>query len=104
MADVINSNDRFIDITGEDGSTAIANDYDCGIGQLWSIIFIPGGDSDELVIKDGADDGPLIAHVSVAADTDLRQLNFFGRSARPYLDVSDCSFSAGARVLLHHET
>lgn len=104
MPDVVNSNKRFIDITGADGTTAIADDYEAGIGQLYSITFIPGGASDELVIKDGAEDAPIIAHISVAATTDMRQLHFFGRSASPFLDVSDCSFTAGARVLLHHET
>lgn len=104
MANTIISNGRFIDITGADGTTAIDTDYNAGIGQLYSITFIPGGASDRLVVKDGGAAGPQIMNVTVTATSDEQIVYFYGKSATPFIDVSACTLTAGARVLLHHVT
>ena len=103
MANTIVSNNRFIDVTGADGSTAIDADYTASVGQLYSIMLIPGGSSDQLVVKDGNAAGPQIMNVTVTATSDEQVMYFHGKSAQPFIDVSACSFSAGARVLMHHE-
>jgi len=67
--------------------------------KLDSIIFVPGAASDELIVRDGAIDGPEIIHVLATDTNDQRALYGHGVAVRPFIDVSECTFTAGAKII-----
>lgn len=69
--------------------------------QLSSIEFHPGAASDQLVVKQRADDGP-VRFDSMAVDNaaDSRIKYFHGVRVVPFIDYDKCTFSAGHRVVI----
>jgi len=61
-----------------------------------AIIWLPSGANDILVINEGGLDGASIVHWKASAITDTKQIPFGypGVRLHPYIDLSDCTFSA----------
>jgi hypothetical protein len=103
MADIVLHHGQSYLIEGEDAQTGIADDHTLPKGKLYSICFKPGGTSDELVMKDGGENGPDIFDAKVTAVTE-EQIIYYGWSLKqPFLDQSECTLSAGAKVIITHE-
>lgn len=67
-----------------------------GIGVLEIELFDTGNST--IVIKDGAG-GPTIFKGSCTATVNYRSL-FYGKSIRPFIDVSDCTIGVAPTVLI----
>ena len=85
----------------------IAADWDYGAvytngknPKICSLTFIPGADSDKIVVKDGSDSGPVIFRASCASAHDEKIKYFHGMKSRPYVDFGDCTLSAGHKFLI----
>ena len=68
---------------------------------LMSIEFHPGSASDRMVIKEAREDGPVrfdSGEVDSASDSRIKY--FHGVRVTPFIDFSDCTLSAGHRVII----
>ena len=69
--------------------------------RLLSIEFHPGSASDRMVIKESRADGPVrFDNGEVDSASDSRIKYFHGVRATPYIDYSECTLSAGHRVII----
>uniref|UniRef100_A0A6M3IPF9 Uncharacterized protein n=1 Tax=viral metagenome TaxID=1070528 RepID=A0A6M3IPF9_9ZZZZ len=69
--------------------------------RIASIQFDPGAAADKLVVKDGSDTGAVRCSFGpVDGAGDQRIKYFFGARFSPYIDFSDCTLSAGHRVII----
>lgn len=67
-----------------------------------SIVFEPGG-ADTLVLRDGpiADLPPRFFKVTTYDSSDARKVDFYGMKKKVSLKYTDCTFSAGACVIIN---
>ena len=97
MANTVNRVGRVIQLTAVDTDWLLS---DLGLSQsnIESVEFRPGATLDILVIKEGSATGPAIASLfSTSADTITKYLK--GRHDL-FLDVSDCTLSAGHSITI----
>lgn len=66
--------------------------------KVYSIEFNPGAANDKLVVNEGGNDGASIIHVECVDENDdkIKYFHPNGRWMKPYIDLSDCTFGAGA--------
>jgi len=67
--------------------------------RLMSIEFHPGG-SDVMAITEGDDQGLLRFYANCQDSYDSRIKYFHGNRCRPYIDFSECSLTAGHKVII----
>lgn len=66
-----------------------------------SIQFSPSGANDVFQIHAAGKDGPRIMMVKCTGDTDQRAKYYYnGRMTRPYIAISECTFSAAASAMV----
>lgn len=88
---------KFIQVTytgsGADWNYATDGGFSDAI-KVKSIQWVPTG-ADTLVINDAGIDGASIVHIKASAATDFRQVTFGDRGTRmkPYIDLTDCTFT-----------
>lgn len=81
--------------------TSLSSNFDHGkVERFASISFSPGAANDELVVRDGSASGPTIFHVICSAATDQRVKYLHGQACQPYINFSECTLSAGHKILL----
>lgn len=79
---------------------SIDSDYDLGeYKPIHSISFVPGAAADECVIKHGADDEAICAYLMVSSKDEATRY-FNGAQLHLYLDYSESTLSAGARLII----
>lgn len=67
---------------------------------IQSIQFIPAATDDKCVIKNGSATGPVIFDATGATAYDGKIVYYHGEELKPFLDVGDGSYNAGARVII----
>lgn len=95
MANLVESNGKF-----EINSIAADYDYESSI-ICKAIVFIPGAASDAISIKDVDDTGVKLYILST--DGEPRVLPMYLTKIVPYIDFSECTLSAGHRVVFLYE-
>ena len=99
-----------IELNGCLDITSIDADWDYASGKpshwaerprLLSIEFHPGSASDRMVIKESEEGGPQrFDSGEVDSSSDSRIKYFHGVRVRPFIDFSECTLSAGHRVII----
>ena len=69
-----------------------------GVVTFKAVKFFPGDAGDELVIKEGSATGPLTVRLK-SSDGDGRLDREVSAISNPFIDYSECTFTAGAVVL-----
>lgn len=92
-------NKQAVEITAIDSDWQFSDTFPFDMGVLL-IQFVPGADTDRCVIKAGDAAGPIVFDVSVAATTDHRVQYFYGEQLNLFLDVSEGSYNANAKVII----
>jgi len=94
---------NFIDISSitEDASYALISKSHNTAMKVRRIEFIGGSDADKLVVKQGADTGPVICQLGVpnAEQPDYREWEPYKRM-EPMIDFDKCTLNAGHRVII----
>ena len=97
MANTIKRNDPVIELT------AIDSDWTGPRRRLQSIQFNPGASGDVLIIKERDENGPIMFQTEADGASDEVIKYFHGVELEPFLDVSDCTLSAGHMVIFLYE-
>jgi hypothetical protein len=109
MATAIEVSNKVIGISGIDADVDVL--ADAGLDSASSkglpilcIRFMPGAADDVLVVKEGADDGPVITKL-LSTDGEIRaDGNFDGKELyNPVIDESECTLTAGALVTITYK-
>ncbi len=80
-------------------SGTIAN-FDLGCERpIKSISFEPGAASDILVVRDESSAGPRLFEVSASDTHDQRVMYFNNALLHPVITVSQCTFTAGTKIV-----
>lgn len=79
--------------------SAMDSDYALGGGNVVSIEFFGGAVNDRLVIKNGSDSGPVLFD-RIVSDLTFPPIKYFFNSwLTPVIDFSDCTLSAGHKIV-----
>lgn len=105
MANTIVSDGDVIELTGIDSDwswfdtlTAYAISK-VGV-PIQSIQFVPGAAADQCVIKNLDASGPTIFDKTCADANDDKEMLYDGEVLKPFLDVSEGTFNAAAKVII----
>ncbi|MGB2809123.1 MAG: hypothetical protein WBC22_15375 [Sedimentisphaerales bacterium] len=79
----------------------VMTDYDSS-PRLVSITFVPGANSDKLMVRDGSAAGPLIFH-ALCLNTDEKIQYYHGGRKWPFIVEGDCTLSSGHKVIFDLE-
>lgn len=67
--------------------------------RIYSIDFVGATDNDTIILRDGAINGPIFYYKQVTANYDQGAQYFPNRLYRPYLDLSECTYTSGTIVI-----
>ena len=96
-ANTVTTNGKIVEVSAIDSDWNPQASY-----KIVSITFVPGAVSDACVIKNGSATAATVFH-AISGDGEPRVAYFMGETLVPFLDFSDGTFSAGAKVIILKE-
>jgi len=102
MAATVNKVGRTIELTVIDADWVWSDSVpDKGIGgiPIATISFTPGAANDVMIIKEASATGPSMFEATCLT-AEPRVLDYFGVKHKPFLDFSECTLTAGHKVII----